>query len=183
MGDVVADGGPKLPSVLAGPGLRQLSIGIENGVRGVEDPFESGAFFKDFECVGGAHAAVVHAVFVDWLEAGVEEHAGDFADAFEHDGRCGGLRFAGFEAHDADEFGAQFLHAGDGTADFVERDIERGFDGFRPVHDGGAEAVDLDAVFLKCGGSFFKSGFGDFVKVRFVETRDEDAAHLDMFPA
>ena len=79
VGGVFADVLPILPRILFGPGLWLGAVSVEDGVGGIEDPLEAGDVLEQFDAVLPAHAAVVHAVFVNRLQAGVEEALGDFA--------------------------------------------------------------------------------------------------------
>ena len=65
---------PEFPRVLLRPGFRLGAVGIKNGIGGVEDPLEAGAFVEQFQRVLPAHAAVVHAVLVDRLKPGIQKH-------------------------------------------------------------------------------------------------------------
>ena len=130
-----------------------------------------------------AHAAVVHAVLVDGLEAGVQEAVGHFLHAAEDLG--GNLVFviARLEAHDADVFGAEALHAGDGAFDLGERDVEGVADLLGPVHDGGAEAIDADAGGLQLADGEVEGGVRDVVEIGLGEAGDFDAPGFEVFPA
>ena len=79
VGGVFADFLPILPRILFGPGLWLGAVSVEDGVGGIEDPLEAGDVLEQFDAVLPAHAAVVHAVFVNRLQASVEETLGDFA--------------------------------------------------------------------------------------------------------
>ena len=100
--DMIANGEPEFPRILLGPGLRFGTIREENGVPGVEDPLKVGNFFQQFQRVLRAHATVIHAVLVNGLDAGVEEHLRHGADPLEDDGRCCVGVIIGLEAHHAD---------------------------------------------------------------------------------
>lgn len=181
--DVVADVFPELPRVLAWPGFGFGTIGIEDRIACVENPFETGTFVEQIEAVLPTHAAVVHAVFVHGREAVVDEHVGDFADTFENFARDDGFVVAGFIAHDADVFGAELLHPRDAAFDFARGDVERVGDFFGPVCDGGAECVNAEAVVLQFSGDDVERFVGDIVKVALGEAVDFDDAHFNKFPA
>ena len=181
--DVIPHGGPKLPCVLLGPRRGEPAVSVENRVGGVEDPLHAGAVLQHFQRMGGAHAAVIHAVLVDRCEAGVREHLHDLAHPLEDDGRRDRVRVLRLETHDANKFCAQPLHAWDGAAHFGNRDLEGGLDGFRPVHDRGAKAINVQAVLLKLGTGEIESGIGDIMEVGFRKARHFHAPHFDVFPA
>ncbi len=167
------------------PGFGFGAVVVEDGVGGVEDEFEAGDFLKEFEGEGPAHAAVVHAVFVDGLDAVVAEELDDVAEFAEAVfGALVGV-FAGADgvAHDADEFRAEALHAGDAAFGFGEGLFVGVFDFFAPVGDGGAEAADVDAGGVEFLNGDVKGGVGDVVEVGFGIAGDFDAAHFDIGPA
>ena len=72
--DVVAHVRPKFPWVLSRPRFGFGAVGIENGIRRIKKPFESGTFFQKLQRVLPAHATVVHAIFVKRLDARVKKH-------------------------------------------------------------------------------------------------------------
>ena len=83
--------------------------------------------------------------------------------------------------HDADEFGAESLHAGDGALDFGEGEVEIRSDRFGPVSDERAELGDGDAfcVELICDG--LKLVLWEFVNVGAVDTTSGDVRPSDFF--
>ena len=127
---------PVLPRVLLGPRLRLGAVGVEDGVGGVEHPLEAGDFLEQLDAVLPAHAAVVHAVFVNRLQSLVEEARGDFAESLEDElGRF--IRVVGrLEAHDANVLGAESLHARDGAVDLGDGHVPWCVDRLGPVANG-----------------------------------------------
>src|SRR5207248_2475201 len=120
MDDEWFDVGVEFPRVLFAPGLGLAAVIVENWIGGIEEPFEAGDIVEEFEGKGPAHTAVVHAVFVDGLNAGVEEHFGDFAQAAEAFLFHLIFAVAHGKAHDANKFCAELLHARNGAFGFSE---------------------------------------------------------------
>ena len=130
-----------------------------------------------------AHAAVVHAVFVNRLQALIEEALGDFAQSLEDElGRFVGI-IGRLETHDADELGAESLHARDGAVDLGDGHVPRRVDGLGPVANGRAEGVNADAGFLELGGDDVERRVRDVVDTAFLEAVHLDEAGFDPFPA
>jgi hypothetical protein len=183
MGDAITDLGPELPGILTWPGAGLGAVRIEDGVGGVEDPFEARHLVEEFERVSRAHAAMVHAVFVNGLKAGVEEDARDLLNPLYDLGRDPILVVVRFEAHDADVACVEALHARDGAMNFGEGDVERVADGFRPVHDGGSEAVDFDPGVIELFDDALEGGIRDVMEIGLGITWNEDIPGFDVLPA
>ena len=96
-----------------------------------------------------AHAAVVHAVLVNRLNARIKKHVRHILHTTEHFRWRGELIVARLEAHDANELRAQAIHARDAAFHFAERDVERITDLLRPIHHRRAEAINLHAGLLQ----------------------------------
>ena len=90
---------------------------------------------------------------------------------------------ARLEAHDADVFGAQALHARNGAFDLGERDVEGVAHLLGPVHDGGAEAINPNARGLQLADGQVKRVVRDVVEIGFGEAGDFDAPGFEVFPA
>ena len=129
------------------------------------------------------HAAKIHTILVQRLDAGVEEYFHDLVHATKHFGGSLALIIAGFEAHDANVFRAEALHAGNGALHFRECHVERVGDLLRPIHDRRAEAVNLKAGCIEFVDGLFESLFRQVVKIRCGKSRDLHRAHFDRFPA
>src|ERR1041385_8452324 len=63
----------ELPGILFGPRLGLGSVLVENRIGGVKNPFKAGNIFQKLQGKRPAHAAVVHAVFMDGLNSGAKE--------------------------------------------------------------------------------------------------------------
>src|SRR5262249_33657289 len=133
--DMVADMGPEFPGILPRPGLRSATVGIENGIRRIENPLEPGNILNQLERVPPAHTAEIHAVLVDGLDAGIEKAFSDLSHAMEYLGWRFLVRVSGFIAHDPNELALEALHAGDRPVNFSERGLERIGDFLGPVGD------------------------------------------------
>lgn len=154
--DVLADGVVECEGVLPREGSVSLWLGavhLEDGVGGVEDELEARNFFDEAQGVLGGEASPVHAVFVRGGEASVGEAGDDFAQASEAFGfvlvTAPGFLGVG---HDADDLGAEALHARNSALDFGEGDVEVAGDGLTPVADEGPELGDGDAGFVELVG-------------------------------
>jgi hypothetical protein len=130
-----------------------------------------------------AHAAVIHTVLVHRGQPGVHEHVRNFPDAAEDFIRDFEILISRLEAHDADEFRPEPLHARDGALNLVERDGPGCFERLRPIHDRRAEAVDAQARIGQLAGREIKCLVGKIVKVGFRGARYFHRAHFNLFPA
>lgn len=72
--------------------------------------------------------------------------------------------------HDADDGGAESLHARDGAVDFGESELEVTADGFAPIANEGAEFGDGDSGFVELIGYLLKFGFGQLVNVTAIDS-------------
>lgn len=103
-----------------------VAVHVEDGIAGIEDPAEARDFLEAAQGVTDAHASVIHAVFVDHDETGVVKAALQFAEAAEAFGFLlvrevvAVFVLEDSVAHDADEAGAEPLHARDGTFGALE---------------------------------------------------------------
>ncbi len=183
MGDVVADVFPEFPCVLSRPRLGLHAVSVEDGITGVENPFQAGAFFEEFQAVLPAHAAVVHAVFMHGLKVRVGKHFRDFANTMKYFVGSFFVCIGRLETHDANVFGAEPLHARDAAFDFANGDVERVRDFLGPVGDGGAKGVNAETAFFQLGFNDVERFVGDIVEVAFGKAVDFDDAHLNIFPA
>ena len=183
VGDVVLHGVVELPRALARPGLGLGPVGQHHGVAGVEDELQAGDVVQHVERVAPAAAGVVHAVLVQRLQAGVEEHPDDGLQALPAPLAHLVLRRTALEhlpAHDADHLRPEALHARDRAARLLEVLLEVGvaLDRLAPVGDGRAEAVHVHAGLVEGGGGAVERLVGEVVDVDAV-----DAAGLDVAPA
>jgi hypothetical protein len=105
---------------------RVVAVHVEDGIAGIEDPAEARHFLEAAQGVADAHAAVIHAVFVDHDETGVVAAALQFAEPAEAFGFVLIREVVAMfiledgVAHDADEAGAESLHARDGPVGALE---------------------------------------------------------------
>ena len=174
---------PVLPRILLGPRLGLGAVLVEDRVGGVEHPLEAGNFLEQLDAVLPTHAAVVHAVFVNGLQALIEEAHGDFAQSLEDELGCFVGIVGWLKAHDAYELGAEALHARDGAVDLGDGDVPRRVDGLGPVANGRAEGVNADAGLLELGCYDVECRIRDVVNAALVEAVHLDEAGLDPFPA
>ena len=130
-----------------------------------------------------AHAPVIHAILVDRLQAGIEEHVGHVFNAAKHRHRGFVFVIAWLEAHDANVFGAQAFHSRDGALDFGQGDFEGIADFLGPVHDRRAEAINIDPGRLEFSARHLKSFLGNVVEISLGKAWHLDAARLQMLPA
>src|ERR1051325_7590267 len=79
MRDVRPDMRVEFPGILFAPGFGFGTIVVENWIGRIENEFEAGNFFEEFERERPAHTGVVHAIFVHGLNAVIEEEFCDFA--------------------------------------------------------------------------------------------------------
>ena len=181
--DMIAHMFPKLPWVLLRPGFRFGTIGVENGIGGVKHPFETGTFVEQLEGVLPTHAAVIHAVFVNRLQARVEEHISNIFDAAENFSWDFMFVITWFETHDANVSRAQTLHAWDSALDFGERNFEWITDFLGPVHDRRAETINTDISRLQFPHGQIERLIGNIVEIRLGKAGDLHSARFEIFPA
>src|SRR2546423_599596 len=129
------------------------------------------------------HAAVIHAILMHRLNAGVEEHAGRFPNALKHLGGNSVFVIGWLEAHDADEFRAQPLHSGNGSPHLTHSDFPRRLDGLGPVHNGGTETIDTDARGFEFLNAEVKGFIWNLMEIGLGEAGHFNPAHLKMLPA
>jgi len=130
-----------------------------------------------------AHPAVVHAILMDGLKTGIEEAVGDVFNAAEDFGGNPELVILRLKAHDADEFSPQAHHARDRAFDFGEGDVKGVLNPFRPVHDGGTEAIDVQAGVFQAANGDIKSRIGQIMQVGLRAAGHFQAAHFHARPA
>jgi hypothetical protein len=144
---------------------------------------QSGDRFEELQRVLRTHAAVIHAILVNGLESGIEEPLSNITDPFDHGIGEPGFGFLGLEAHDPDIACSQSFHPGNGATDLGESEVERIRDPFRPVHDGGTEAIHLDPGGVALFDRRFEGRVGDLVEIALGEACDLDVAGFDGRPA
>ena len=173
---------PELPRVLFRPRLGLGAVGIKDGIGRVEDPLEAGNFVQQLQRVLPAHAAIVHAVLVDGLQAGIKKHVCHVLHAAEDFRGYLILLIARLETHHPDVLRAEPLHPGYGPLHLGERDLERVADFLGPVHDGRTEAINAHPRFIQLSDGQVERLLGNVVKVRLRETRHLHSARLQIFP-
>ena len=104
---------------------------MEDGIAGVEHEFQTGNFLDETQCMLCGEPAPVHTIFVNGLQARVGEARNDLAQA----AKAFGLELILAPwllrvGHDANQLGAEALHAWDGALDFAECDSEVRLDRF-----------------------------------------------------
>ena len=175
--------GIELPGVLLGPRLGLRAVGVEDGIGRVENQLETGRLLQQFQRVLPAHAAVVHAVLMDGLEAGMEKHLRDLAHAGENLGGNGCFVIARLEAHHPHVFCAEPFHARDAAAHLGQRYLEGRLHRLGPVHDRGAKAVHAQIGGLQFLHGDLESGVGQVMEVGLGIAGHFHATQLDPFPA
>ena len=180
--NVLFDVAPEFPGILLRPGFDFAAIRIEHRVGRIEHEFEARNFVEQIQREWPAHTTVIHAILMHGLNAGIEESVGHFADALKNLGWSPALLVGRFEAHDANVLCAEPLHPRDTPLHFGHGEVKRVLDFFRPVHDGGSEAIDLDSSFVELLSREVECFVGNVVEIGFGKARHFHTAHFDMPP-
>ena len=172
---------PKFPRVLFGHGFGFAAVIIENRIGRIKDPFETRNIFQQFQSVLPTHAAIIHAVFVDRRDAGIQEAFGHFAQSMEAFLLQLILFLANRIAHDTDILAFKSLHAWDCPFHFGK--IKGIIDFFAPVGDGGTKAINANTAIFQFFFDQIEGFISDVVKVGLGESLDFHRACFDGVPA
>ena len=139
--------------------------------------------FEQFQGVPPAHAAVVHAILMHRLQAGVAKHSCHLCDAAENLRRDDAFVVTRLVTHDADKSCAEPLHAGNAPIDFRQGDVKRIRNLFGPIGNGRPKTIDADARLTETVRGNVECLVGNIVKVGFGKSRHFHGAKLQAVPS